>query len=48
MSDNEDVLSGVPQGMVLASVLFMIMVPDIDKEKKGSLLHCFADNNRVS
>ena len=32
MSEEEDVESGVPQGTVLAAILFVIMISDIDKE----------------
>ena len=32
MSEEEDVKSGVPQGTVLAAILFVIMISDIDKE----------------
>ena len=30
MSEEEDVISGVPQGTVLAAILFAIMISDID------------------
>lgn len=41
MSDN-GVLSVVPQIMVLALTLCMIMLSDIDKEIKESIVRCFA------
>lgn len=31
-SDEEDFLSGVPQGTILASVLLLMMVSDMEKE----------------
>ena len=48
MSDQEDVLSGVPQGTVLAALLFIIMISDIDENIKESIVRCFADDTRVS
>merc|ERR1739842_211877 len=47
-SDQEDVLSGVPQGTVLAAILFIIMISDIDKEVRRSVIRCFADDTRNS
>ena len=48
MSDQEDVLSGVPQGTVLAAILFIIMISDIDENIKECIVCCFADDTRVS
>ena len=48
MSDQEDVLSGVPQGTVLAALLFIIMISDIDQDIKECIVRCFADDTRVS
>ena len=48
MSDQEDVLSGVPQGTVLAALLFIIMISDIDQDIKKCIVRCFADDTRVS
>ena len=48
VSDQEDVLSGVPQGTVLAAILFIIMISDIDENIKECIVCCFADNTRVS
>ena len=48
MSEVQDVLSGVPQGTVLAAVLFVMMIADIDEEVKRSIVHCFADDTRNS
>ena len=38
ISEEQDVISGVPQGTVLASILFIIMIYDIDKEVIGLLV----------
>ena len=43
-----DVLSGVPQGTVLAALLFVIMIFDIDKETQDAIVRSFADDTRVS
>ena len=48
MSDEGDVLSGVPQGTVLAAILFVIMISDIDEKIKECILRSFADDTRVS
>ena len=48
MSDEQDVISGVPQGTVLASIFFIIMISDIDKNLKNSIVRLFADDTRVS
>ena len=48
MSDSEEVLSGVPQGTVLAAILFIIMISDIDENVKACIVRCFADDTRVS
>ena len=37
VSEEQDVLSGVPQGTVLASILFIIMISDIDEKIKNSI-----------
>ena len=47
-SEPEDVLSGVPQGTVLAAILFIIMISDIDEEIKQCIVRCFADDTKVS
>jgi len=48
MSDEGEVLSGVPQGTVLAAILFVIMISDIDENVKLCILRSFADDTRVS
>ena len=48
MSEIQDVISGVPQGTVLAAILFVMMIADIDKEVMRSILRCFADDTRTS
>merc|ERR1719309_960275 len=48
MSEEQDVVSGVPQGTVLASILFIIMISDIDESLKSSIVRLFADDTRVS
>lgn len=42
------VLSGIPQGTVLASVLFIMAISDIDKELKESRIRRFPDETKVS
>ena len=48
MSDEQNVISGVPQGTVLASIFFIIMISDIDENLKNSIVRLFADDTRVS
>ena len=48
MSEEENVISGVPQGTVLAAVLFVIMISDIDENVKKSIVRSFADDTRVN
>ena len=48
MSDEQDVISGVPQGTVLVSIFFIIMISDIDENLKASIVRLFADDTRVS
>ncbi|CAL4063556.1 unnamed protein product, partial [Meganyctiphanes norvegica] len=48
MSEEQDVKSGVPQGTVLAAILFVIMISDIDEEVNRSIIRCFADDTRNS
>ena len=47
MSKASDVLSGVPQGTVLAALLFLIMISDIDKDTQDAIVRCFVDDTRV-
>ena len=48
MSEEENVISGVPQGTVLAAILFVIMISVIDENVKKSILKSFADDRRVN
>ena len=48
MSREEDVLLGVPQGTVLAAILFVIMISDINENVKEYLKRSFADDTRVN
>ena len=48
MSREEDVMSGVPQGTVLAAMLFVIMISDIDENVKKCIVRSFADDTRVN
>lgn len=47
-SDEATVISGVPQGTVLAALLFVIMIADIDSNVKDSVVRSFADDTRIS
>merc|ERR1712236_171133 len=48
MSREENVISGDPQGTVLAAILFVIMISDIDEDVKLSIIRGFADDTRVN
>merc|ERR1712002_398567 len=48
MSDVAEVLSGVPQGTVLAALLFVIMISIIDENIKKSIVRSFVDDTRVN
>lgn len=45
---SEDVISAVPQGKVIPSVLFIIMTSDSDREVEVSTVPSSADDIRVS
>lgn len=38
--------SGVPQGTVIAAILFIIMINDINDIIKRCIMRCFADDTR--
>ena len=48
MSDEQDIISGIPQGMVLASIFFIIMISDIDENLGNSISRLFADDTKIS
>ena len=48
ISEEVDVVSEVPQGTVLAAILFVIMISDIDEKVKNCILRSFADDTRVN
>lgn len=44
----EDILSGIPQGMILASLFFIMMLSDNNRETLQSIVRCFTKDIRVS
>merc|ERR1711951_95538 len=48
MSDKHNVISGIPQGTVLSSLFFIIMIADINDNLKISLSRLFADCIKIS
>jgi len=48
ISDEQDVISGVPQGTVLATILFIIMIYGIDEDVRNSIMILFADYTTIS
>ena len=48
MSEEEDEISGVPQGTVLAAILFVIMISDIEENVKRSIIRSFVDDIRTN
>jgi len=48
MLREEDVISGVPHDTVLAAILFVIMISDIEENVKKCLIRSFADDTRVN
>ena len=47
-SHESEVKSSVPQGTVLAPLLFIILLTDIDKNVQGSKVVSFADDTKIS
>ena len=47
MSITAPIISGVPQGTVLGSILFLIFINDIASCVSHSTLRCFADDTRI-
>ena len=47
ISKYHHVISGVPQGTVLAPLLFLISIADIDKDVSALNLFSFADDTRL-
>ena len=43
MSVKKDVISGVPQGMVLSSIFFIIMISDLNENVRNSISRLDAD-----
>ena len=48
ISIEQDVISGIPQGTVLASLFFIIIIADIDDNLMNSIVRLFADDTKIS
>ena len=48
MLDKHDVLSGVPEGTVLASLFFIIMIANIDQHLDNTISRLFDNDTKVS
>ena len=48
MYKEKELISGVFQGIALAAILFIIMIPSIDEKIKESIVRCFTDDTNNS
>ena len=48
LSDQSDILSGVPQGTILAPVLFLVYIADIGDNITRSYITSYADDSKSS
>ena len=48
MSEEQNVMSGVPQGTVLTFLFLIIMISDIDDNILSSIVQLFADDTKIS
>ena len=46
-SSNSDIISGVPQGTILAALLFLVYIADINEKINESTLVSYADDSRM-
>ena len=48
ISEEHILLSDIPQGTVLASIFFIIMIPNIDQNLENSISRLFANDTKVN